>query len=50
MLIGRMHPDDVEEAVSLNERVHAAVETGNEVEIEEAVEKLRELIFFVESR
>jgi molecular chaperone DnaK len=49
-LMGRMHPDDAEEAVSLNERVHAAVQAGNEMEVEAAVEKLRELIFFVESR
>jgi molecular chaperone DnaK len=50
MLIGRMHPDDVEEAVNLNERVYEALRIGNHAQCEEAVEKLRELLFFVESR
>jgi molecular chaperone DnaK len=49
-LMGRMHPDDLEEAVNLNERVHAALQNGDDVQIEEALEKLRELLFFVESR
>jgi len=47
-LLGRIHADDVEEAVSLNERIETALAEGNAEELAEATTALRELLFFLE--
>jgi molecular chaperone DnaK len=48
--LGRMHPDDVEEAVALHERIAAALASGAIPELEQATAELRELLFFVEGK
>jgi molecular chaperone DnaK (HSP70) len=47
-LLGRIHADDVEEAVSLNERIETAISEENGEELAEAMKALRELLFFLE--
>jgi molecular chaperone DnaK (HSP70) len=49
-LLGRIHADDVEEAVALNERIETAMAEGNAGELAEAVTALRELLFFLEAQ
>ena len=49
-LLGSMHPDDVEEAVSLNERIASALAAGDAAELEAAAAALRELLFFLEGK
>jgi molecular chaperone DnaK (HSP70) len=47
-LIGRMHPEDKEEAVLLQEAIEAAVARHDPQALGEAVKSLKELLFFVE--
>jgi molecular chaperone DnaK len=47
-LLGRIHADDVEEAVALNERIEIALSEGNTEELAQAMTELRELLFFLE--
>jgi molecular chaperone DnaK len=47
-LLGRMHPDDREEAIGLHERIDQAATAGNQAELKEAAEALKELLFFIE--
>ena len=49
-LLGRIHGDDVEEAVALNERIEAAIAEDNAEELAQAVTALRELLFFLEAQ
>jgi molecular chaperone DnaK (HSP70) len=49
-LFSRMHAEDVEEAVTLHERIAAALASGNATELAKAVAELRELLFFVEGK
>ncbi len=49
-LLSRMHADDVEEAVTLHERIAAALVSGDAAELAEAMSELRELHFFVEGK
>jgi molecular chaperone DnaK (HSP70) len=49
-LLGRIHADDVEEAVTLNERIETAIAEDNAGELAEAVTALRELLFFLEAQ
>ncbi|HEY4001049.1 MAG TPA: Hsp70 family protein [Candidatus Xenobia bacterium] len=49
-LLERMHPDDAEEAVELNERVVKGLAANDEGDLREALELLRELLFYVEAR
>jgi len=47
-LLGRIHADDVEEAVALHERIEVAISEENGDELALAVKALRELLFFLE--
>ena len=47
-LLGRIHADDVEEAVALHERIETAISEGNAEELAQAMKALRELLFFLE--
>jgi molecular chaperone DnaK len=47
-LLESMHPEDREEAISLHERIHAAISSGDAEELKKATTALRELLFFVE--
>jgi molecular chaperone DnaK (HSP70) len=49
-LLGKMHADDVEEAVALHERIAAAIAARDARELEDATAALRELLFFLEGR
>lgn len=49
-LLGRIHQDDVEEAVGLHERIQAAIEAKDAEGLKEAVADLRELLFFLEGK
>jgi molecular chaperone DnaK (HSP70) len=47
-LLDRMHGDDREEAVTLNETIESALQSGDSPALQQASEALRELLFFVE--
>ncbi|WP_321472915.1 Hsp70 family protein [uncultured Paludibaculum sp.] len=47
-LLQRIHADDVEEAVALNERIETAMSENNAEELSKATKELRELLFFLE--
>jgi len=47
-LLDRMHGDDREEAVTLNETIESALQSGDASALQQASEALRELLFFVE--
>lgn len=47
-LFERMHGDDVEEAISLHERIEAAIAVQDQRDLKQATEALKELLFFVE--
>ena len=49
-LLGKIHPDDVEELISLHERIDAAMEANDAKELAEAMQALRELLFFLEGK
>jgi molecular chaperone DnaK (HSP70) len=49
-LLDSMHPDDREEAIGLHERIEAAVASGNQEELSQASNALRELLFFIEGK
>jgi len=49
-LLGKMHPDDREEAIGLHERIDAAAQSGDAAELKEATDALKELLFFVEGQ
>jgi molecular chaperone DnaK (HSP70) len=49
-LLGRIHADDVEEAVGLNERIETAMAEANAEELAKAMAALRELLFFLEAQ
>jgi molecular chaperone DnaK (HSP70) len=49
-LLPAMHPDDVEEAVSLHERMASALVSGDAALLEQASKELRELLFFLEGK
>ena len=49
-LLGRIHADDVEEVVALNERIETAMAEDNAEALEEAVTALREMLFFLEAQ
>ncbi len=49
-LLDRMHAEDREEAIELNERIHDAVAAGDVATMNEAARGLKELLFFMEGR
>ncbi len=49
-LLGKIHPDDVEEIISLHERIHVAIQSEDGDELASATEALRELLFFLEGK
>jgi molecular chaperone DnaK (HSP70) len=49
-LLPTIHPDDVEEAVGLHERIQAAIDARDEKGLAEAAEALRELLFYLEGK
>jgi molecular chaperone DnaK len=49
-LIGKMHGDDREEAIQLNERIESALKSGDSNALRTASSELRELLFFVEGQ
>ncbi len=49
-LLDGMHPDDVEEAIELREKITAALESRDDTTLAEAATALRELLFFVEGK
>jgi molecular chaperone DnaK (HSP70) len=49
-LLGAMHPDDREEAISLHEKIETAAEEGDEEALRKASQGLKELLFFVEGK
>ncbi len=49
-LLGGMHPEDREEAISLHERIEAALASRDEGALGEASKALKELLFFVEGQ
>lgn len=49
-LLGRMHPEDREEAINLHEKIDAAVASADAAALKEAMAALNELLFFVEGK
>ena len=49
-LFSDMHQDDREEAVGINARIGEAIEDRNRDDLADAVEELKELLFFIEGR
>ncbi|MBZ5586724.1 MAG: Hsp70 family protein [Acidobacteriia bacterium] len=49
-LLPKIHPDDVEEAVAIHERIEAAIQARNAADLEKAAADLRELLFFLEGK
>ncbi|MCP5113004.1 MAG: hypothetical protein GY953_19425, partial [bacterium] len=49
-LLDGMHPDDVEEAIDLREKIAAALEAQDDQALEESTTALKELLFFVEGK
>lgn len=49
-MLDRMHPDDMDEAITLHERIHNAIEARDADELEAARAALSELLFFVEGK
>ena len=49
-LFGHMHDEDKEEAVDLNEAIEQAIAEVNEPAMSQAVDALKELVFFVEGK
>ena len=49
-MLGKMHPEDVEEAVGLHERIAGAMAARDSAELETASAGLRELLFFLEGQ
>ncbi len=49
-LLDRVHDEDREEIIDLNQAIEAAIEADDEVALREAMNDLRELLFFVEDR
>ncbi|MEX2261605.1 MAG: Hsp70 family protein [Bryobacteraceae bacterium] len=49
-LLDSMHPDDKEETIDLHERMDLAAAAGDTQAFQEAANKLRELLFFVEGK
>lgn len=49
-LLDGMHPDDVEEAIELREKITATLESRDDKALAEAAASLKELLFFVEGK
>ncbi len=49
-LLGKMHPEDVEEAIGLHERIAVAASERDAEGLERATAALRELLFFLEGQ
>ncbi|HEY2015700.1 MAG TPA: Hsp70 family protein [Bryobacteraceae bacterium] len=49
-LLGKMHPDDREEAIDLHEKIETAIAAGDTSTVEQASNALKELLFFVEGK
>lgn len=49
-VLDRMHADDREEAIDLNEKIATAIEFGDEATLAEGLRALRELLFFMEGK
>lgn len=47
-LLTRVHADDVEELVGLNERIEAALSSGDSEDLAQALKAMKELLFFLE--
>ena len=49
-LLGKMHAEDREEAITLHEKIDAALTSGDRAALEQATKELKELLFFVEGQ
>jgi len=49
-LLGSMHPEDKEEAITLHEKIAAAISSNDHEALKKAATALRELLFFVEGK
>ena len=49
-LLGKMHPDDREEAIDLHEKIESAIAAADPAGLEQATKALKELLFFVEGQ
>ena len=47
-LLGTLHPEDQEEAIELNKRIHGAIRSNDAGALKKTSAELRELLFFVE--
>jgi molecular chaperone DnaK (HSP70) len=50
LLLDKIHEEDREEAIDLNEAIEAAIEHRDETALQQAIHDLREMLFFVEGR
>ena len=48
--LGRMHPDDREEAINLHEQIDDAIASGDEETLKTSVASLKDLLFFIEGQ
>ena len=49
-LLEKMHPDDKDEAIGLQESIETAIDAGDPATLEKAMKDLGELLFFVEGQ
>jgi hypothetical protein len=50
LLLDTIHEEDREEAIDLNEAIEAAIDNRDAAALRQAVDHLREMLFFVEGR
>jgi molecular chaperone DnaK (HSP70) len=50
LLLDKIHEEDREEAIDLNQAIESAIEDHNATALKQAVDDLREMLFFVEGR
>ena len=50
LLLGKIHDEDREEAIDLNQAIESAIEDRDAAALKQAVHDLREMLFFVEGR
>jgi molecular chaperone DnaK (HSP70) len=50
LALGRMHPEDREEAINLHEQIDEAVASGDTAALKSAIGSLKDLLFFIEGQ
>jgi len=50
LLLDKIHEEDREEAIDLNQAIESAIEDRDAAALKQAVHDLREILFFVEGR